>query len=71
MTYLCLERSERNGEKHATEGYINTLIAPMVKLAHSSREIARNDFGGEDLVVENRDEMGELVQAFNKMKSEK
>ena len=49
----------------------NTLIAPMVKLAHSSREIARNDFGGEDLVVENRDEMGELVQAFNKMKSEK
>ena len=46
----------------------NTLIAPMVKLAHSSREIARNDFGGEDLVVENRDEMGELVQAFNKMK---
>ena len=46
----------------------NTLIVPMVKLAHSSREIARNDFGGEDLVVENRDEMGELVQAFNKMK---
>ena len=46
----------------------DTLIAPMVKLAHSSREIARNDFGGEDLVVENRDEMGELVQAFNKMK---
>ena len=46
----------------------NTLIDPMVKLAHSSREIARNDFGGEDLVVENRDEMGELVQAFNKMK---
>lgn len=30
----------------------DTLIAPMVKLAHSSREIARNDFGGEDLVVE-------------------
>ena len=46
----------------------NTLINPLVKLARCSREIARNDFGGRDLAVENRDEMGELVQAFNKMK---
>lgn len=46
----------------------NTLINPMVKLARCSREIARNDFGSQDLVVENRDEMGELVHAFNKMK---
>lgn len=46
----------------------NTLIDPLVKLAHSTRKIARNDFGGEDLTVENKDEMGELVRAFNKMK---
>lgn len=46
----------------------NTLINPMVRLAHCSRKIARNDFGGNDVTVENKDEMGELVQAFNKMK---
>lgn len=46
----------------------NTLVAPLAKLAHSSRKIARNDFSGEDLTVENQDELGELVQAFNRMK---
>lgn len=46
----------------------NTLINPMVRLAHCSRKIARNDFSGQDVAVENKDEMGELVQAFNKMK---
>lgn len=46
----------------------NTLINPMVRLAHCSRKIARNDFSGNDVAVENKDEMGELVQAFNKMK---
>lgn len=46
----------------------NTLIQPVVKLAHNSRKIARNDFSGQDLSVPNRDEMGELVTAFNKMK---
>ena len=46
----------------------NTLINPMVRLAHCSRKIARNDFSGNDVTVENKDEMGELVQAFNKMK---
>ncbi|WP_367566779.1 sensor histidine kinase [Lacrimispora sp.] len=45
-----------------------TLVNPLVKLAHSSREIAGNNFSGGDLMVENQDEMGELVQAFNKMK---
>ena len=40
----------------------------MVRLAHCSRKIARNDFSGNDVTVENKDEMGELVQAFNKMK---
>ena len=46
----------------------NTMIEPVVKLAHITRKIARNDFSGRDLVIENRDEMGELVRAFNKMK---
>lgn len=46
----------------------NTLVAPLVKLAHSSRKIARNDFSGDDLSVENQDELGELVLAFNRMK---
>lgn len=44
------------------------VVKPVERLAHVSRKIARNDFTGEDIVVENRDEMGELVQAFNKMK---
>ncbi len=46
----------------------NTLVEPLVKLAHGSRKIAKNDFSGQDLVIENQDEMGELVTAFNKMK---
>lgn len=46
----------------------NTLISPLVKLAGASREIARNDFDGEDIEVSNQDEMGELVRAFNRMK---
>ena len=46
----------------------STLIDPLVKLAHTSRKIARNDFSGQDLTVPNRDEMGELVTAFNRMK---
>jgi len=46
----------------------NTLINPLVMLAHSTRKIARNDFSEADLTGENQDEMGELVMAFNKMK---
>lgn len=45
-----------------------TFLVPVEKLAGSARKIAVNDFGGEDLKIENKDEMGELVQAFNKMK---
>lgn len=45
-----------------------SLIQPVVRLAHASRKIARNDFTEPDLEVFNRDEVGELVRAFNKMK---
>ena len=46
----------------------NALVSPAVLLAQCDRKIAKNDFTGEDPSVENRDEMGELVRAFNKMK---
>lgn len=45
-----------------------SMVTPVRQLAHLSRKIARNEFPGQDLVIENRDEMGELVAAFNKMK---
>ncbi|WP_235839085.1 sensor histidine kinase [Clostridium sp. Marseille-P2415] len=44
------------------------MVIPVVRLAHMSRKIAKNDFTEEDITVENQDEMGELVRAFNKMK---
>lgn len=46
----------------------NTLVEPMVKLAGLSRELEKNHFDMPDLTVENQDEMGELVTAFNRMK---
>ena len=46
----------------------NALVSPAVLLAQCARKIAKNDFTGKDPSVENRDEMGELVRAFNKMK---
>lgn len=46
----------------------NTLIKPIVILADSSKKIAQYDFSVPDLMVENKDEMGELVKSFNKMK---
>jgi two-component system LytT family sensor kinase len=45
-----------------------TLIVPIMKLVNVSKKIAANDFFTEDVKVENQDEMGELVKAFNKMK---
>ncbi len=46
----------------------HAFLDPLAKLVGSTRKIAVNDFSGEDLVVENEDEMGEMVKAFNKMK---
>ncbi len=46
----------------------NTLIAPIMKLVTAAKRIAGNDFFIEDVQVENQDELGELVHAFNKMK---
>ncbi len=46
----------------------HAVVDPMEKLAEATRKIAVNDFSGEDLTVENRDEVGEMVKAFNRMK---
>ena len=45
-----------------------TIIVPVMKLADNAKRIAANDFFTEDVKVENKDELGELVYAFNKMK---
>ena len=45
-----------------------TIVNPVVMLANSSQKIARYDISEPDLAVENKDEMGDLVKAFNKMK---
>ncbi len=44
------------------------MVTPVEQLVRESRKIAKNDFPEDDIVVENRDELGELVQTFNKMK---
>ena len=44
------------------------IVVPVMKLADTSRRIAANDFFVEDVKVENKDELGDLVRAFNKMK---
>ncbi len=45
-----------------------TIILPVMELVNASQKIAANDFFVEDVKVENKDELGELVRAFNKMK---
>lgn len=47
---------------------IGTLIKPIILIAEDSRKIAANQFDTPVLSVENKDEIGELVVAFNKMK---
>lgn len=45
-----------------------TIISPVMELVKASQKIAANDFFVEDVNVQNQDELGELVRAFNKMK---
>lgn len=45
-----------------------TIISPVMELVKASQKIAANDFFAEDVKVQNQDELGELVRAFNKMK---
>ncbi len=45
-----------------------SFVEPIEKLADASRKIAANDLSVDDVVVDNKDEIGDLVHAFNKMK---
>ncbi len=45
-----------------------SIIYPVVELADASRKIAANEFYIPDIEVTTQDEMGELVNAFNRMK---
>ena len=45
-----------------------TIVNPILKLAGFAKRIANNDFFIEDMPVESKDEIGELIRAFNKMK---
>lgn len=45
-----------------------TIVTPVMKLVDFAKRIAGNDFFIEDIQIENQDEIGELVHAFNKMK---
>ncbi|MBR6404481.1 MAG: sensor histidine kinase [Eubacterium sp.] len=45
-----------------------SITEPVLKLASASRRIAANDFYIDDVESDSKDELGELVSAFNKMK---
>ncbi len=46
----------------------DSIARPVQKLSREAQRIARSDFSGEDIQVENEDELGELVRIFNNMK---
>lgn len=45
-----------------------SIIKPIMNLTGAARKIAANDFFIEDVKTDRRDELGELVRVFNKMK---
>lgn len=45
-----------------------SIVLPVIRLADASRKIAANEFYIDDVRVENQDEIGDMVNAFNKMK---
>lgn len=49
--------------------FSDSMIGPILKIAEDSRRISQNEFDTPLLEVKNQDEIGELVAAFNKMKS--
>lgn len=46
----------------------HAIIHPIMQMVEAAQKIAENEFFVEDVKVENRDEIGELAHAFNKMK---
>lgn len=50
--------------------FVSIMISrPLIQLSEAARMIAEGDLSQENLVVKNRDEIGELVSSFNTMKS--
>lgn len=47
----------------------HAIIQPLEELAKASKKIAGNEFFIDDICVKSQDEIGELVQSFNKMKN--
>ncbi len=47
---------------------LNTIVGPVEQMAVISRHIAVNNYEDADVSVSNRDEIGALAKAFNKMK---
>lgn len=45
-----------------------TIVYPIYNMAEASKKIAANDFLVDDVINDSKDEIGELVKAFNKMK---
>ena len=48
--------------------FTGTIVTPVQKLAAASRSISKGQLGGADVIVDNKDELGELVESFNRMK---
>lgn len=44
------------------------IINPINKMADVSKNIAKNNFSDGDILIKNKDELGDLANAFNKMK---
>lgn len=51
-----------------SEMLTRSLVDPLQKLSTASMRMAAGDYSGEDIHVDNQDEVGELVQAFNRMR---
>ncbi|MGN0353571.1 MAG: histidine kinase [Muricoprocola sp.] len=47
----------------------HTIVRPLEELAQASKKIADNEFFIDDICFKSQDEIGELVQSFNKMKN--
>lgn len=48
--------------------FTRSIVVPVQKMAAAVRTFESGDFSGEDIEVKNRDELGELTQAINRMK---
>ena len=48
--------------------FTGTIVTPVQKLASASRNISKGQLEEADVTVDNRDELGELVESFNRMK---